>query len=199
MKILPEFYESNDVVFLSRMLLGKYLFTQIDGQLTGGRIVETEAYRGPEDRGSHAYNNRYTPRTQVMFSQGGVSYVYLCYGIHYLFNIISGDEGNPHAILVRGIEPVTGIETMLVRRNMTGLAPRITAGPGAVAQALGLNKTHNALSLQGQTVWLEDRGELDAMETIITGPRVGMNFEGPWHSIHWRFSLKGNRYVSKAK
>lgn len=199
MKILPEFYESNDVVFLSRMLLGKYLFTQIDGQLTGGRIVETEAYRGPEDRGSHAHNNRYTPRTQVMFSQGGVSYVYLCYGIHYLFNIISGDEGNPHAILVRGIEPVTGIETMLVRRNMTGLAPRITAGPGAVAQALGLNKTHNALSLQGQTVWLEDRGELDAMETIITGPRVGMNFEGPWHSIPWRFSLKGNRYVSKAK
>ncbi len=181
------------------MLLGKYLFTQIDGQLTGGRIVETEAYRGPEDRGSHAYNNLYTPRTQVMFSQGGVSYVYLCYGIHYLFNIVSGDEGNPHAILVRGIEPVTGIETMLVRRNMSGLAPQITAGPGAVAQALGLTKAHNALSLQGQTVWLEDRGELDATETIITGPRVGMNFEGPWHGIPWRFSLKGNRYVSKAK
>src|SRR5262249_30499335 len=118
MEKLPlSFYRQEDVVNISRQLLGKYLFTYFDHALTGGVIVETEAYRAPEDRASHAYNMRRTKRNEVMYHAGGVCYVYTCYGLYPLFNIVTNTEGVPHAILIRALEPVEGVETMLIRRQ----------------------------------------------------------------------------------
>src|SRR5579862_540828 len=144
MKLAESYYHSNDVVAISKDLLGKYLFTCIDGVTTGGYIVETEAYNGIVDKASHAYGNRQTPRTKTMFMQGGIAYVYLCYGIHEMFNIVTSVEGHPQAILIRAINPTDGIDIMLSRRNMSTIKPNITSGPGSVAKALGITRNINA-------------------------------------------------------
>src|SRR6478609_7148455 len=160
MKLSKDFYLRDDVVQISKDLLGKFLLTNINGEISGGMIVETEAYRAPDDRASHAWNNRKTERTKTMFLEGGVSYVYLCYGIHSLFNVITNIEDIPHAVLIRAVEPTDGIEVLLARRNMLKLEKRITAGPGVMAKALGIERSHNAISLQSEKVWIEDRGIL---------------------------------------
>jgi DNA-3-methyladenine glycosylase len=139
-KLPYSFYQQEDVVSIANQLLGKQLFTLIDGKLTGGTIIETEAYNGIIDKASPAYNGRFTNRTSTMYKNGGISYVYLFYGIHYLFNVVTNIENNPHAVLIRGIEPTEGLSIMLKRRNMQSLMPRITAGPGALAKALGIEK-----------------------------------------------------------
>ena len=128
MKLPESFYLHNDVVAISRELLGKYLYTHIDGEITGGFIVETEAYNGVIDRASHAFGNRLTPRTKTMYGQGGIAYVYLCYGIHEMFNVVTSVEGQPHAILIRAIQPTEGLEIMQLRRNMSMVKPSITSG-----------------------------------------------------------------------
>src|SRR5690349_15450551 len=133
-KLAYSFYQNTDVNDLAVQLLGKMLFTRIDGELTAGVIVETEAYKGIDDKASHAYGGRFTNRTQVIYEEGGLSYVYLCYGIHHLFNVVTAPKGTPHAVLIRGIEPVKGIDIMLRRRNMVILKPNITAGPGALSK-----------------------------------------------------------------
>jgi len=195
---LPEsFYLNTDVVHLSKNLIGKYLFTCIDGVTTGGYIIETEAYNGIIDRASHSYGNRITPRTKTMFMQGGVAYVYLCYGIHEMFNIVTSVEGQPHAILIRAIQPTEGIEAMLYRRNMVALKPNITQGPGSVAKALGISRAINAISLQSDTLWIEDRGLAFTDEEIAAVPRVGVDYAGEDALLPYRFYVKGNPYVSK--
>ena len=196
-KLSLSFYQQEDVISLAKQLLGKKLITFIDGELTGGIIVETEAYNGVIDKASHAYNGRYTPRTSTMYKAGGVSYVYLCYGIHYLFNVVTGVEGNPHAVLIRGLEPVDGLSTMLDRRKMAKLAPRITAGPGALAQALGIDKNLNAKDLLGDEIWIEDVGIHYADAQIISSPRVGVAYAQDHALLPWRFYIKGNKFVSK--
>lgn len=196
-KLDKAFYQQTDVVDLARQLLGKYLFCKVDDMLCGGMIVETEAYKGPEDRGSHAYLNKRTPRNETMYAAGGKAYVYTCYGIHDLFNVVTGVEGSSHAILIRGLEPTEGIETMLERRKMEKLKPTLTAGPGALGKALGITKALNAVDLTGNEVWIEDRNVLVPENEICSGARIGMNFEGPYKTIPWRFWIKGNRYVSK--
>jgi DNA-3-methyladenine glycosylase len=123
MKLPQEFYERNDVVTISRELLGKYVFTDIDGAVTGGYIVETEAYNGIIDRASHSFGNRLTPRTKTMYMQGGIAYVYLCYGIHEMFNVVTSVEGQPHAILIRAIQPTDGVDIMQFRRKMKEVKP----------------------------------------------------------------------------
>ncbi|MDO3642827.1 DNA-3-methyladenine glycosylase [Mucilaginibacter sp. L3T2-6] len=197
MKLPSSYYHSTDVVTLSRDLIGKYLFTCIDGILTGGYIVETEAYNGAIDKASHAYGNRLTPRTKTMFMQGGVAYVYLCYGIHEMFNIVVAEEGTPHAILVRAVHPTEGLETMQSRRNMPVLKPTITMGPGSVAKALGVSRAINAFDLTGDTIWIEDRGLSFPDEEIAVVPRVGVDYAGEDALLPYRFYLKGNQYVSK--
>ena len=197
MKLAESYYHSSDVVALSRDLIGKYLFTCIDGLITGGYIVESEAYNGIVDKASHAYGNRQTPRTSTMFMQGGVAYVYLCYGIHEMFNIVTSVEGQPHAILIRAIEPTEGIEAMQVRRNMPVVKPNITSGPGSVAKALGISRAINAFSLQGETIWIEDRGLVFPEEAVVAVPRVGVDYAGDDALLPYRFYVKGNRYVSK--
>jgi len=197
MKLPAAYYHSSDVVALSKELIGKYLFTCIDGLKTGGYIVETEAYNGIIDKASHAYGNRQTPRTQTMFGLGGVAYVYLCYGIHEMFNIVTSVEGQPHAILVRAIQPTEGLDVMLQRRNMLAEKPNITSGPGSVAKALGISRKINAFSLTGDDIWLEDNGLVIPDESIAAVPRVGVSYAAEDALLPYRFYVKGNPYVSK--
>ena len=197
MKLPQQFYQGDDVVAISRALIGKYLFTCIDGAVTGGYIVETEAYNGVIDRASHAFGNRLTPRTKTMFEQGGIAYVYLCYGIHEMFNVVTSVEGQPHAILIRAINPTDGLETMQFRRNMPVIKPTITSGPGSVAKALGISRAVNAVSLQGNTIWIEDRGLIIDDDQIAAVPRVGVDYAGADALLPYRFYVKGNPYVSK--
>jgi DNA-3-methyladenine glycosylase len=197
MKLPESYYHSDNVVAISKDLLGKYLFTCINDVTTGGYIVETEAYNGVVDKASHAFGNRQTPRTKTMFMHGGIAYVYLCYGIHEMFNIVTSVEGQPHAILIRAINPTDGIDVMLSRRNMLVAKPNVTMGPGSVAKALGISRNINAFSLQSDTIWIEDRGLVFPDESIASVPRVGVSYAGEDASLPYRFYVKGNPYVSK--
>ncbi len=192
MTVLPSsFYIRDDVVQIARDLLGKWLFTQLDGQpITGGIIVETEAYAGEKDRASHAYNMRRTKRTEVMFHEGGISYVYLCYGMHYLLNIVTNKKETPHAVLIRAILPSVGVETMLQRRRKTRLDNRLTSGPGSTAQALGITHKHNGLSLASSQLWIEDREIILSGQEILAGPRIGIEYAQEDALLPWRFLLK---------
>lgn len=197
-KLSKEYFLNEDVLFLAKDLLGKKLFSNINGHLTGGIIVETEAYQAPEDKASHAFGNKRTPRTEPFYLEGGIAYVYLCYGIHNLFNIVTNKENIPHAILIRAIEPSEGIEIMLERRRRIKISSDLTAGPGALSVALGINVNHNKEDLTGNTIWLEDNLKV-IDESIIKGPRVGVAYAGEWASMPWRFKIKDNHWVSKAK
>ena len=152
--------------------------------------MEAEAYAGPEDRASHAYNGRRTSRTEIMFQEGGVAYVYLCYGIHHLFNIVTNVEGIPHAVLIRAIVPIDGIDLMLRRRDKKAVISKLTGGPGTVTQALGIHTTHSGTDLTGHQIWLEDRGIVVPDDQITAGPRVGVNYAGEYTTKPWRFRLK---------
>ena len=196
MKLPEQYYLSNDVVRLARDLIGKYLFTRIDGLVSGGYIVETEAYNGIVDKASHAYGNRQTPRTSTMFAQGGIAYVYLCYG---MLNVVTSVEGQPHAVLIRAINPTIGLDVMQARRNMAVIKPNITMGPGSVAKALGINRKINAISLQSDTLWIEDQGVTFPDEAITAAPRVGVDYAGDDALLPYRFYVKGNPYVSKPR
>ena len=198
MRKLPfSFYQDQDVNHLAVALLGKQLFTLIDGELTSGIIVETEAYKGVEDKASHAHGGRFTDRTKVMYEPGGTSYVYLCYGIHYLFNVVTAPQGTPHAVLVRGLEPVEGLDVMLRRRNMAALKSNLTAGPGALAKAMGIDRRLNAKDLLGDEIWLADSGLLLPETSIVAAPRVGVDYAGDHALLPWRYYVKGNKFVSK--
>ncbi|MEQ7799444.1 DNA-3-methyladenine glycosylase [Pedobacter sp. ASV1-7] len=196
-KLPYSFYQDTDVNQLAVQLLGKQLYTFIDGVLTSGTIVETEAYKGVEDKASHAYGGRFTDRTKIMYDQGGMSYVYLCYGIHHLFNVVTAPKGTPHAVLIRGLEPVNGLDIMLHRRNKTVLKPVLTAGPGALAKAMGIDKALNAKDLCGEEIWIEDNGLVVRSEDIISVPRVGVDYAGDHALLPWRYYIKGNKFVSK--
>lgn len=196
-KLPVSFYQDPDVVSLAKQLLGKQLFTLVDGELTGGIITETEAYRGVSDKASHAYGGRFTPRTEVMYKEGGISYVYLCYGIHHLLNVVTAAEGTPHAVLIRGIEPQVGIDIMLHRRNKTKLQPQLTAGPGALSQALAVDRTLNGKTFSGDEIWIEDRGILIPDQQIVASKRIGIAYAQEHAELPWRFYIRGNRFVSK--
>jgi DNA-3-methyladenine glycosylase len=198
-KLPKEFYLREDVIQISKDLLGKYLYTKIKGKITGGMIVETEAYMAPEDKASHAFNNRRTSRTEIFYHDGGISYVYLCYGIHYLFNIITNFKDIPHAVLIRAIEPVEGIDIMVKRRRKTKLGFDLTAGPGSTSMSLGITSNQNGLDLTGDTVWLEDKGIKIADKNIIKSPRVGVAYAKEYAAKPWRFRIKDNPWTSRAK
>lgn len=197
-KLTASFFLRPDVVKISRDLLGKCLFTRIGNEsVTGGIIVETEAYAAPHDRASHAYGNKFTRRTEVMYRRGPVAYVYLCYGLHWLFNIITNIEGIPHAILIRAIQPVKGIELMIGRRGKKKYDCRLASGPGAVAQALGICGRHSGVSLIGREIWLE-KGITVSPAMICASPRIGVSYAGKDACLPWRFYIRGNLHVSQA-
>ncbi len=196
-KLPFSFYQEEDVNSLAVQLLGKQLFTCINGELTGGTIVETEAYNGIIDKASHAYGGRFTNRTSTMYEAGGISYVYLCYGIHHLFNVVTAPSNTPHAVLIRGLEPYAGLDIMLRRRNMLALKPNLTAGPGALSKALGIDKNLNAKDLTGDEIWIEDNGIRFQLQEIVAVPRVGVDYAGDHALLPWRYYVGGNRFVSK--
>ena len=192
------FYTREDILKISKELLGKVLVTTFDGQRSSGIIVETEAYRAPEDKASHAYNNRRTNRTDIFYSRGGVAYVYLCYGIHHLFNVITGPKETPHAILIRAVEPLEGIPLMLTRRNHNKLRPQLSAGPGVMSKALGIDRSHTGMSLvsQNNPIWIEERPTLDETQ-IITTTRIGIDYAEEYANKPWRFYIKDSKWISK--
>jgi DNA-3-methyladenine glycosylase len=199
MKILPlSFYLRPDVVQIARDLLGKVLVTNWNGELTSGRIVETEAYAGELDRASHAYRG-ITPRTTVMFEEGGTAYVYLCYGIHQMFNIVTNVKGTAHAILIRAVEPMEGIEVMLQRTGKKALDHTLTRGPGNVGKAFGFHTSQCGLSLQSKELYIADDGFTIEEASIITSPRIGVDYAGEHALFDYRFYIKGNPYVSGKK
>lgn len=167
------------------------------GKPTIGRIVETEAYLAPEDRASHAYQFKKTKRTATMFLAGGVAYVYLCYGIHAMFNIITHREGMPHAILIRAVEPVEGLSYMMERRNMDKPKRQLTAGPGCLTKAFGIHRGLDATPLDSTIFWLADDGVGPKPETMQAGPRIGIPNAGEYRYVPWRFFVSGNQWVSR--
>ncbi len=199
MKLPVSFYTRKDVVRIARELLGKVLITEFEGQHTAGMIVETEAYAGATDKASHAFGNRRTKRTEIMYREGGTAYVYLIYGIHHLFNVVTHMAEVPHAVLIRAVEPIEGIDIMLERRGMEQLKPNITAGPGAMSVALGIHTRHTGYTLQGPELFIEDRGIKVPDKNIVSTTRVGVAYAAEDALRPYRFYIKDNRYVSKAK
>lgn len=192
MKLEKDFYLRDDVVLISKELLGKYLYTKFNNQLTGGIITETEAYAGATDKASHAYGNRRTKRTEVMYAEGGVTYVYLCYGMYPLFNIVTHKKDIPHAILVRGIHPTDGIDVMLLRTNKPKITKDFSNGPGKIAKALGIKCEHNGMNLTGNKIWLEDKGIKVKNKDIFITTRIGIDYAGKDALLPYRFILKKN-------
>jgi DNA-3-methyladenine glycosylase len=189
--ILPRsFYIREDIVQISRELLGKVLYTSLDGGLTAGIITETEAYAGEIDRASHAYGGRRTLRTEVMYRVGGTAYVYLCYGVHSLFNIVTNMAGVPHAVLVRGIVPYEGKEMILYRTGKKRLVPGIGSGPGRVSKALGIHYSQTGTDLLGDQIWLEDKGIILKDKDIEITRRIGVEYSGEDALLPYRFVIK---------
>jgi DNA-3-methyladenine glycosylase len=198
MKKLPRsFYKRDDVVLIAKELLGKFLMTNIRGKITGGKIVETEAYAGKSDLASHAKGGRRTARTEIMFGEGGTAYVYLCYGIHHLFNVVTNDKDIPHAILIRALEPSDGINIMLKRRLFSEAKPPLTTGPGSLSQALGIHTNMSGEDLLGDKIWIEDRGVALAKKDIVESKRVGVQYSGVDAHRPYRFMIRENKWVSK--
>lgn len=194
-KLAPSFYRISDVTKIAKSLLGKFLVTDFKEGYSSGMIVETEAYSWKE-RGCHAFNHKKTNRNAAMFEAGGLSYVYLCYGVHELFNIVTNNEGLAEAVLIRALEPMEGIDLMM-QRYQTKKSKAITSGPGKLAKALGITREHNLIDLTGDTVWVEDRDLKIKPSNIVASARIGMNFPGDDAFLPWRFTIKGNEWVSK--
>lgn len=198
-KLDYEFYNRTNVVKIAKELIGKILITRFDGIETSGRIVETEAYNGIVDRASHAWNNRRTSRTEIMFGDAGMAYVYLCYGIHHLFNIVTNEKDIPNAVLIRAIEPVTGIDIMLERTGKKKPDRTLGSGPGNVAKALGIFTKHTGINLLDDLMFVADDNFKVTNRDILATPRIGVDYAGEDALLPYRFVLKGNIYVSGRK
>lgn len=185
MKLKKAYFLQPNVVKLASNLIGKVLVTKSGNTLTSGVITETEAYNGVVDKASHAYGGRRTNRTETMFAEGGISYVYLCYGIHNLFNIVTNVKDVPHAILIRAIQPLQGKQHILERRNSKAFNKNLCVGPGKVSSALGITLKHNALDLGGNKIWLED--DNIKPKNILCGPRIGVDYAGEDAKLPYRF------------
>ncbi len=195
-KLPISFYRQKNVCTIAKALIGKVLATSFQGIDTAGRIVETEAYNGIIDRASHSWNGRRTSRTEIMYAAGGVSYVYLCYGIHHLFNVVTNETDVPHAVLVRGVKPLLGIDDMLLRTGKLTLDNSLTRGPGNVSKALGIHSKHTGMDLQGDELFIADDGFKIKPSQLIATPRIGIDYAGEDALLLYRFALKGNPYVS---
>jgi DNA-3-methyladenine glycosylase len=195
-KLDASFYNRPDVVKIAKELIGKILVTHFGEVITSGRIVETEAYAGAIDKASHAYGGRRTNRTEVMYQPGGLAYVYLCYGIHHLFNVVTNKKDIPHAVLIRAVEPMQGLNTMLERTGKKQVDYTLTKGPGNVSKALGIFTTHTGISLLSDDMYIAADDVVVNKKDIIATPRIGVDYAGEDAKLPYRFILKGNPYVS---
>jgi len=198
-KLPVSFYERENAALIASALIGKILITKIGEILTAARIVETEAYKGITDKASHAYGNRRTARTEIMYANGGVGYVYLCYGIHHLFNVVTNRSGVPHAVLIRAAEPITGIAEMLRRTGKQKLDNSLTSGPGNLTRALGISTAYNGISLTGETIYIAADNFIINTSEIIATTRIGVAYAGEDALLPYRFILKDNPFVSRKK
>ena len=183
------FYGGDDVVAISRALLGKVLCANINGATTKAFITETEAYAGVSDKASHAYRGRRTKRTEILYMQGGTAYVYLCYGIHHLFNVVTNKEDVPHAVLIRAGMPLEGADRMRKRRGKNGIGMNLIPGPGSLSKALGITTNLTGVSLLGKRVWIEDYNLKVDDQAIHTGPRIGVDYAEEDAKRPYRFVL----------
>ena len=195
-KLPPEFYESGNVIQIAKDLLGKILITKFDGIVTSGRIVETEAYIGIVDRASHAYNGKRTARNEHMYAAAGISYVYICYGMHHLFNVVTNKKNIPDAVLIRAVEPLQGIPAMLKRTGKIKPDNTLTKGPGNVGKALGISKEHSGIDLSGNKIFIADDAVPFSANEIGVSKRIGVEGAGEAAIYPYRFFVKGNKYVS---
>ncbi|MFT4839378.1 MAG: DNA-3-methyladenine glycosylase [Nonlabens sp.] len=198
MKLPQSYYLQDDVVGIARDLIGKKILSVMGGELTSGIITETEAYRGHDDKACHAHLGRFTERTKIMYEEGGVAYVYLCYGIHHLFNVITNSKDRADAVLIRAVEPLAGIEVMLERRSKEKLDKTLTSGPGNFTKAFGLNRSHYGADLTGDQVWIEeDKSVALKAEDLTVSKRIGIDYAEEDKELPWRFYLNSSKYVSK--
>ena len=198
-KLPREFYTRANVLLVARQLLGcRLVVREADGARASGTIVEAEAYMGPEDKAAHSYGNRRTARTETMFGQGGTAYVYFIYGMYYQFNVVTNRRDVPHAILLRALEPVEGIERMRERRPVKRERD-LTSGPGKLCQALGLDRSFNGEDLLGERVWIESSERRLAPGRIASGARIGIDYAEEYKEKPWRFWIKDNPYVSRLR
>lgn len=193
-----DFYRNDNVCAIAQQLIGKVLVTYFEDILTAGRIVETEAYNGVIDKASHAYGGRLTNRTAVMYKTGGIAYVYLCYGIHHLFNVVTNEASIPHAVLIRGIEPVYGIDQMLHRLKKMKFDHSIGRGPGNVSKAMDIKVGHTGISLLESSLFISDDGWKTPKRNILATPRIGVDYAEEDASLPYRFILKGHPHVTKS-
>jgi DNA-3-methyladenine glycosylase len=198
MKKLPlQFYEHADVVSIAKEMIGKIIVTRFNGEITSGRIVETEAYVAFTDKASHAYKAKRTARNEHMYGRAGTVYVYICYGIHQMLNIVTNEKEIPDAILIRAVEPLQGIDIMLKRTGKNKIDHTLTRGPGNVGKALGISKLHSGLHVADDEIYLADDGEfeIDAND-IAKSKRIGVDYAGDDALRPYRFYLRGNKFVS---
>jgi DNA-3-methyladenine glycosylase len=191
-RLSRSFYDQATVLVAQR-LLGTFLVHRHPDGMTAGKIVETEAYIGPEDKASHASRGR-TPRSAIMFGPAGFAYVYLIYGMHHCLNVVTETEGYPAAVLIRAVEPVAGIEVMRARRGILDVR-HLTNGPGKVCQAFAIDRSLNGTDMCGDTLYVEDHGDLPS--DIVVTTRVGVDYAGPWKDKLWRFYIAKHPTVSK--
>lgn len=195
-KLTLDFYNRKDVLEIAKDLLGKIVVTMFDNQLTSGRIVETEAYMALVDKASHSFSGRRTSRNEHMYSPAGTAYVYICYGMHQMLNVVTNDEGIPDAILIRAVEPVEGVDIMLKRTGKAHADYTLTKGPGNVGKALGIFKQHSGLLLLDDLLFISDDKKRYSDDEIGISPRIGIDSAGPDALLPYRFYIKGNKYVS---
>lgn len=190
------FYQHPDVEYLAKKLLGKKLCFKSKQGLCSGRIVETEAYAGPWDKASHAYGNKRTNRTETMFGSGGCAYVYFCYGMHHLFNVVTGEANTPHAVLIRALEPLDGIDLMKERRRNNAVE-RLTNGPAKLCEAMGINLALNGHSLMSNQLFIEDDGYCYCEDELVSTTRIGIDYAEEHVHLPMRFYLGSSKYVSR--
>ena len=195
-KLNIDFYGGADVVQIAKNLLGKILVTTFNGNFTSGRIVETEAYVGITDKASHSFGGRRTQRNEHMFNKGGVAYVYICYGIHTMFNVVTNKTNTPDAVLIRALEPVEGIECMLQRTQKKQLDHTCTKGPGNLCRAMGIAKIHSGISLNSNEIFIADDGFVLNDDAIAASKRIGIDSAGIDALLPYRFYVRGNKFVS---
>lgn len=195
-KKLPLSFYQRDTTLVARELLGKRLVHQIGRKRLSGIIVETEAYIGAEDRACHGFGNRRTRRTESLFQEGGYSYVYMIYGMHFCFNAVTRTCDHPEAVLVRALQPNEGVSEM--KRNRLVKSEReLTSGPAKLCEALLIDKAQDRLSLVGSELFIEDINLQISSQDIVTKPRIGIAYAG--EAAHWplRFYICGNPFISK--
>jgi len=195
MNILPRQFYERETTKVAQDLLGKILVREIGNQRITGRIVETEAYAGFDDKASHAHKGQ-TPRNSILFGPAGFAYVYFTYGLHHLFNIVTEDVNFPSAVLVRAIEPISGIE--IIRENRPGRDyHELTSGPAKLTKALKIDKCFNGIDVTIEDdIWVEE-GEEVLKSRIVSAPRVGVGYSEECRYWPWRFYIKDNLFVSK--